>query len=134
MAGDSRNSTPASPPTKRRTSGAFPATSLPRFEISSLRATRDDLLRRLPARSARARTQRGQRQVVFVSGTAGAGKTALLDHFLDEIRADGGVGCARGQALELQGRDQGCTAVLDLLSRLCDEAGGDEVVQSLARR
>lgn len=83
---------------------------------------------------ALARTQRGDRQVVLVSGAAGAGKTALLDHFLDEIRADGGVRCARGQALELQGPVEGCTAVLDLLSRLCDEAGGDDVVQALARR
>jgi hypothetical protein len=65
-----------------------------------------------------------------VSGTAGAGETALLDHFLDEMRADGGVRCARGQALELQGRVQGCTAVLDLLSRLCDEAGGESMTKS----
>ncbi|MBY0274232.1 AAA family ATPase [Candidatus Binatia bacterium] len=83
---------------------------------------------------ALARARSGHRQVVLVAGDAGAGKTALLDHFLDEIRADGGVRCARGQALELQGAVQGCTAVLDLLSRLCDEVGGDDVVRVLARR
>jgi hypothetical protein len=48
-----RATTPASPPTKRRTSGASrrePA----KVRDLSLRATRDDLLRRLPARSAHA--------------------------------------------------------------------------------
>ncbi len=84
--------------------------------------------------AALAETQGGQRRVVLVSSPAGGGKTALLDHFLDEVRADGGARCARGQAFELQGRVEGCTAVLDLLSRLCDEAGGDEVVEALARR
>jgi len=84
---------------------------------------------------ALAETQSGRRRVVLVSSAAGGGKTALLDHFLDEVRADGGGRCARGQALELHhGRVEGCTAVLDLLSRLCDEAGGDEVVQTLAHR
>ena len=82
---------------------------------------------------ASARACSGQRQVVLVAGEAGAGKTALLDQFLDGLRADG-VRCARGQALELHGGGEGCAAILDLLSRLCDEAGGDDVVASLSRR
>ncbi|MFN2427932.1 MAG: AAA family ATPase [Candidatus Binatia bacterium] len=81
---------------------------------------------------ALARACSGRRQVVLVAGEAGAGKTALLDQFLEVLRADG-VRCARGQALELHG-GEGCAAILDLLSRLCDEAGGDEVVSELARR
>lgn len=76
---------------------------------------------------ALARACSGRRQVVLVAGEAGAGKTALLDQFLDGLRADG-VRCARGQALELHGGGEGCAAILDLLSRLCDEAGGDAVV------
>ncbi len=82
---------------------------------------------------ALARARGGRRQVVLVAGEAGSGKTALLDHFLETLRADGDIRCARGQALELHGRGEGCAAVLDVLSRLCDEAGGDEVVQALSR-
>jgi class 3 adenylate cyclase len=68
-----------------------------------------------------------------VAGEAGAGKTALLDQFLETLRVDG-IRCARGQALELHGGGEGCAAILDLLSRLCDEAAGDEVVSALSRR
>ena len=82
---------------------------------------------------ALARARSGRREVVLVAGEAGAGKTALLDHFLEVLRADG-VRCARGQALELHGGGEGCAAILDLLSRLCDEAAGDEVVSELSRR
>jgi len=82
---------------------------------------------------ALARARGGRRQVVLVSGESGAGKTALLDQFLEELRADGDVRCARGQALELQSRVDGCAPVLDLLSRLCDEAEGADVVDALAR-
>jgi DNA-binding winged helix-turn-helix (wHTH) protein len=82
---------------------------------------------------ALARAQSGHRQIVFVAGESGAGKTALLDDFLESLRADGDVRCARGQALELQGRVEGCAPVLDLLSRLCDEAEGADVVEALAR-
>jgi len=82
---------------------------------------------------ALARACGGRRQVVLVAGEAGAGKTALIDQFLEALRGDG-IRCARGQALELHGGGEGCAAILDLLSRLCDEAAGDEVVAALSRR
>lgn len=82
---------------------------------------------------ALARACSGRRQVVLVAGEAGMGKTALLDQFLEALRADG-IRCARGQALELHSGGEGCAAILDLLSRLCDEAAGDEVVSELAHR
>jgi predicted ATPase/class 3 adenylate cyclase len=82
---------------------------------------------------ALARACGSRREVVLVAGEGGVGKTALLDQFLEALRADG-VRCARGQALELHGGGEGCAAILDLLSRLCDEAAGDEVVSALSRR
>lgn len=82
---------------------------------------------------ALARARSGRRQVVLVAGEAGAGKTALLDQFLETLRGDG-IRCARGQALVLHGGGEGCAAILDLLSRLCDEAAGDDVVSALSRR
>jgi predicted ATPase/class 3 adenylate cyclase len=82
---------------------------------------------------ALARARGGRREVVLVTGEAGAGKTALLDQFLETLRVDG-IRCARGQALELHRGGEGCAAILDLLSRLCDEAAGDDVVSALSRR
>lgn len=82
---------------------------------------------------ALARARSGKREVVFVTGDVGAGKTALIEHFLDELRARGGIRCARGQAFELNGDGDGCAAVLDALNALCDEAESDQVVRALAR-
>lgn len=83
---------------------------------------------------ALARARGGRRQVVLVSGEAGAGKTALVDHFLNELRGEGGVRLARGQALELHGGVEAYGPIVDLLSRLSDEAEGDGVVRTLSRR
>lgn len=81
---------------------------------------------------ALARAGEGRRRVVLITGEAGAGKTALVERFLDDLRADG-VRCGSGQAPELRAGAEGLAAVLDLLGRLCDEAGGEAVVQALAR-
>lgn len=78
-----------------------------------------------------ARARGGRFEVVFVTGDAGAGKTALVEHFLDEVRADGGAVCGRGRSIELQGPADGSAAVLELLSGLCDEADGERVVEVL---
>lgn len=82
---------------------------------------------------ALSRARSGKREVVFVTGSVGVGKTALIEHFLDELRAHGGVRCARGQAFELNGDGDGCAAVLDALNALCDEVESDRVVRALAR-
>jgi predicted ATPase len=47
---------------------------------------RDALLAQLDQRLERART--GQRQLVFLSGEAGIGKTAVLDTFLARAASD----------------------------------------------
>jgi predicted ATPase len=83
---------------------------------------------------ALARTASRQRQIVFVSGEAGIGKTALVDRFLDEVRVAGMARVAYGQCLDLHGNSEGYAPLLDLLDRLCDEPRGEEVVRVLAQR
>src|SRR5262249_23294510 len=42
----------------------------------------------------------GQRQVVFVTGEPGIGKTTLVDTFLHEAAVEGGLWLGRGQCIE----------------------------------
>ena len=92
---------------------------------------RDRDLARLHEHFAWARE--GRRQVVFVTGEPGIGKTALLERFLEEVRADSRARVALGQCVELGGGREAYLPLLDLLDRLCDEADGREVIATLER-
>src|SRR5262245_52587697 len=65
----------------------------------------------------------GERQVVFVTGEAGIGKTALVDAFADSIGADRRIRIARGQCLEQYGASEAYLPVLEAIGRLCREQG-----------
>jgi DNA-binding winged helix-turn-helix (wHTH) protein/predicted ATPase len=67
------------------------------------------------------RTLRGQRQIVFVTGEAGIGKTSLVDTFARMIPADGTVRVGRGQCLEQYGTGEAYLPVLEAIGRLCRE-------------
>jgi DNA-binding winged helix-turn-helix (wHTH) protein/predicted ATPase len=59
----------------------------------------------------------GRRQVVFVTGEAGIGKTTLVEGFAAAVPAAGRV--ARGQCLEQRGAPEPYLPVFDALDRLC---------------
>jgi DNA-binding winged helix-turn-helix (wHTH) protein/tetratricopeptide (TPR) repeat protein len=59
----------------------------------------------------------GRRQIVFVTGEAGIGKTTLVDTFLDGL--DPAIARARGQCLEQFGAGEPYLPWLDALGRLC---------------
>jgi len=61
----------------------------------------------------------GQRQVVFVSGEAGIGKTTLLDAFVRSMDADRDVRIATGQCLEQYGTGEAYLPVLEAIRELC---------------
>src|SRR6185436_13507730 len=65
------------------------------------------------------RTLRGQRQVVFVTGEAGIGKTSLVDAFARTIPRDGSIRLGRGQCLEQYGTGEAYLPVLEAIGRLC---------------
>jgi predicted ATPase len=75
--------------------------------------------------------RRGERQVVFVSGEPGIGKTALLDAFVARSVADAFVG--RGQCIEQLGAGEAYLPVLAALGDLCREPGGERLVALLRK-
>ena len=60
----------------------------------------------------------GRRQVVFVTGEAGRGKTALVEAFLAEVRRGGGVWIGCGQCLAHRDVGEPYLPLLDALGRL----------------
>ena len=75
----------------------------------------------------------GQRQLVFVTGEPGIGKTALVDAFQQQAMAEvPGLRLARGQCLEGYGGMEAYYPMLEALGALWRGAGGDAVVQTLA--
>ncbi len=80
--------------------------------------------------SARAAADAGTRQVVFVIGEAGVGKTAVVEAFASR---QAGMTTASGRCLELSGAAEPYAPLLEALTRLCREPGGDGVLEALRR-
>src|SRR5262245_9974284 len=79
------------------------------------------------------RTLRGQRQLVFVTGEPGIGKTTLVDAFQQQATVDVPVlRLARGQCLEGYGGTEAYYPMLEALGEVCRGAGGAAVIETLA--
>ncbi|MFN2427531.1 MAG: AAA family ATPase [Candidatus Binatia bacterium] len=103
--------------------------------IASAIIGRDAELGRLAASLARART--GKRQLVFVTGEAGAGKTMLIDSFLEDIaRGEGNaaVMIAHGQCPETSGAHEPYLPLLDAFERLARDRQYSAAVTTALRR
>ena len=73
----------------------------------------------------------GERQVVFVTGEAGIGKTTLLETFARSVAPDRTVRICSGQCLEQYGMSEAYLPVLEAIRQLCrDDA---HVVDAAAR-
>ena len=91
---------------------------------------RDGELDKLRAALERAST--GRRQICFVSGDPGIGKTTLVDRFVDELE-DRGVLVARGQCVEQFGTPEPYLAVIEAIGRLRRSDRGDRILATLTR-
>ena len=76
-----------------------------------------------------------QRQIVFVTGEPGIGKTSLVDEFLHLAALDyPGLRVARGQCIEGYGGKEAYYPILEALGRLWEGSEGESLVQILARQ
>ncbi len=75
----------------------------------------------------------GERQIVFVTGETGIGKTALVETFLTEIAEDQAFRVARGQCIEHYGPGEAYLPVLEALGRLCRDPEGARLLELLSR-
>ncbi|WP_186308638.1 ATP-binding protein [Paraburkholderia sp. BCC1885] len=80
--------------------------------------------------AAHRRSLAGMRQIVFIAGEAGIGKTALVDEFLAET-PHGDARVLGGGCVEGYGGIEPYYPVLEALGRLCRGAGGKQVTQAL---
>ena len=78
---------------------------------------RDDALSRM--RSWFEKMLGGERQIVFVTGEAGIGKTALVDTFARYIGFDRSIRIGNGQCLEQYGTSEAYLPILEAIGRLC---------------
>jgi predicted ATPase/DNA-binding winged helix-turn-helix (wHTH) protein len=107
------------------------ASDLPVEVVPSRIVGRDRQLDEL--RNCLGRSLTNQRQVVFVTGETGIGKTTLADEFVRRVGAEfPGVRIARGQCVEGYGSKEAYYPMLEALSQLCSGSGGDAMVQTLA--
>jgi DNA-binding winged helix-turn-helix (wHTH) protein len=82
--------------------------------------------------SAMARVRGGERQVVFISGDPGIGKSTLAEAFIESLPAPE-VAVSRGQCIEHHGPAEAYLPVLEALDRLCRSVAGGLVKQALGQ-
>src|SRR5262249_4757607 len=75
----------------------------------------------------------GQRQLIFVTGEPGIGKTTLVEGFLAEIGDSQKPRIGYGQCVEHYGVGEAYLPVLEALGRLGRDAGGEHLVEIMRR-
>ena len=73
----------------------------------------------------------GERQIAFVTGEAGIGKTTLVQALLEQAAESGAVKMGRGQCLEHYGASEPYMPVLDAFSRLGRTEPHGELIECL---
>ena len=76
----------------------------------------------------------GARQIIFVTGEAGIGKTTLVDRFLDQVATQAGCWLARGQCIEHYGAGEAYLPVLEAIEQFCGEPAHGRVVELLQQQ
>ncbi len=72
--------------------------------------------------------RQGKRQLVFITGEAGQGKSTLIEAFVAQARAAGHAWLGQGQCIEHRGAGEAYMPVLEAFSRLCQEPGGHALI------
>jgi predicted ATPase/DNA-binding winged helix-turn-helix (wHTH) protein len=137
-----------SAPEDHRVDSAHPPATAHDPQASNLQVSkivaRDEELARLKAQADLSAS--GQRRVVFITGEAGIGKTALVDEFIRQLAfscsgsesgssssSDQPISVARGQCVEGFGRKEEYYPVMEALSQLCASPDGERSCKILTR-
>jgi DNA-binding winged helix-turn-helix (wHTH) protein/predicted ATPase len=78
--------------------------------------------------------QIGKRQVVFVTGEAGVGKTTLVEAFVQEVGHAEAMWIGCGQCIEHYGSGEAYLPVLEAMEQVCRSPGGQTFVETLCRQ
>jgi DNA-binding winged helix-turn-helix (wHTH) protein len=78
--------------------------------------------------------KQGERQVLFITGEAGIGKTALIDAFCRQVCSENQIDIARGQSVEGFGGKEAYYPVTEVLGQLCRQNGGEKNVRVLQQK
>ena len=73
----------------------------------------------------------GRRQLVFVTGEPGIGKTTVVEAFVADVVARWGMRVAHGRCIEHYGAGEAYLPVLEAITRLCREPDGQRLVHLL---
>lgn len=85
-------------------------------------------------RQSFSRALQSERQLIFITGEPGIGKTALIEEFISEvIVAEPSLRIARGHSVDGTTGSEPFYPVLVAVGQLCREADGTELVELLAR-
>jgi predicted ATPase/DNA-binding winged helix-turn-helix (wHTH) protein len=77
------------------------------------------------------RAANGTRQIVFVTGEAGIGKTTVVERFLAEAASGERLRIAQGRCIETHGAGEAYLPLLEAMTRLCREPGGQPITRLL---
>jgi predicted ATPase/DNA-binding winged helix-turn-helix (wHTH) protein len=110
-------------------SSVSPAPAIPR--PSPLLVGRDREVNELRAYLERATN--GDRQIVFVTGEPGIGKTAAVELLLAEAASGDRLRIAQGRCIETHGAGEAYLPILEAMTRLCREPGGAPIARLLRR-
>src|SRR5262249_9806081 len=75
----------------------------------------------------------GERQLVFITGEPGIGKTTVVEAFLEHVATDSALWIGRGQCIAHYGAGEAYLPVLEALGRLCRGPGGERFVELLSQ-
>lgn len=76
----------------------------------------------------------GRRQIGFIAGEAGIGKTALVETFMAQLAAENDMWLGRGQCVDHYGVGEAYLPLLEALGRLCREPNGDQMIALLRQQ
>lgn len=79
------------------------------------------------------KAQGGERQLIFISGEAGIGKTALTETFLERMAAGSRVRTATAHCVASYREQEPYYPILEALSRLCRGTDGEMIIELLAK-